>query len=43
MAGGRDLSKADTWYDAILSYNAVGPYAAKVFQYANFYGQRSRL
>lgn len=42
-AGGRDLSKADAWYDAILSYNAVAPYAAKVFQYANLYGQLSRV
>jgi hypothetical protein len=36
------MSKADAWYDAILSYNALRPYAEKVFQTANLYGQRSR-
>lgn len=41
--GGRDLSKADAWWDAILSYNAVRPYAQKVFDAANEYGQRSRV
>lgn len=40
---GRDLSKADAWWDAILSYNAVRPYAQKVFEAANDYGQRSRV
>ena len=40
--GGRDLSKADAWWEAILSYNAVRPYAQKVFDAANEYGQRSR-
>jgi membrane-bound lytic murein transglycosylase B len=40
--GGRDLSKAESWWDAILSYNAVQPYAQKVFEAANDYGQRSR-
>jgi len=40
---GRDLSKADAWWDAILSYNAVRPYAQKVFDAANLYGQRSRV
>jgi hypothetical protein len=40
--GGRDLSKPDAWYAAIFSYNAVQPYAAKVFQTANEYGQKSR-
>ncbi|GAB1643248.1 lytic murein transglycosylase [Krasilnikovia sp. MM14-A1259] len=39
---GRDMSKADAWWDAILSYNAVRPYAQKVFDAANTYGQRSR-
>jgi hypothetical protein len=39
---GRDLSKADAWWDAILSYNAVQPYVQKVFAAANLYGQRSR-
>ncbi|MEU7903057.1 murein transglycosylase [Actinoplanes sp. NPDC049118] len=41
--GGRDLSKPDAWWDAILSYNAVRPYAQKVFDAANDYGQRSRV
>ncbi|MEV6629766.1 murein transglycosylase [Actinoplanes sp. NPDC051470] len=40
---GRDLSKADAWWDAILTYNAVRPYAQKVFDAANEYGQRSRV
>jgi transglycosylase-like protein with SLT domain len=40
--GGRDLSKAESWWDAILSYNAVQPYAQKVFDAANDYGRRSR-
>jgi hypothetical protein len=40
---GRDISKADAWWEAILSYNAVGPYAQKVFDAANLYGQRSRV
>jgi Transglycosylase SLT domain len=40
--GGRDLSKPDAWYAAIFSYNAVQPYAQKVFQTANEYGQKSR-
>ena len=39
---GRDLSKPDDWYSAIFSYNAVQPYAQKVFQTANDYGERSR-
>jgi hypothetical protein len=39
---GRDLSKPDDWYSAIFSYNAVQPYAEKVYQTANDYGQRSR-
>jgi len=41
--GGRDMSKADAWWGAILSYNAVQPYAQKVFDAANDYGQRSRV
>jgi hypothetical protein len=41
--GGRDLSKADSWWEAILSYNAIGTYAQKVFDTANLYGQRSRV
>jgi hypothetical protein len=36
------MSQADAWWDAILSYNAVRPYAQKVFDAANDYGQRSR-
>jgi hypothetical protein len=41
--GGRDMSRADAWWDAILSYNAVQPYAQKVFDAANEYGRRSRV
>jgi membrane-bound lytic murein transglycosylase B len=41
--GGRDMSKAESWWDSILSYNAVQPYAQKVFEAANDYGQRSRV
>jgi membrane-bound lytic murein transglycosylase B len=41
--GGRDLAKPDAWWDAILSYNAVRPYAQKVFEAANDYGQRTRV
>jgi membrane-bound lytic murein transglycosylase B len=41
--GGRDMSKADSWWDAILSYNAVRPYAQRVFDAANDYGHRSRV
>jgi hypothetical protein len=40
--GSRDLSKPDAWWDAILSYNAVRPYAEKVFNTADDYGRRSR-
>ncbi|WP_239117472.1 lytic transglycosylase domain-containing protein [Paractinoplanes ferrugineus] len=40
--GGRDMSKAESWWEAILSYNAVQPYAQKVFETANDYGARSR-
>jgi membrane-bound lytic murein transglycosylase B len=40
---GRDISRPDAWWDAILSYNAVRPYAQKVFDAANEYGQRSRV
>jgi membrane-bound lytic murein transglycosylase B len=40
---GRDMSKTDAWWDAILSYNALRPYAQKVFDAANEYGQRSRV
>jgi membrane-bound lytic murein transglycosylase B len=40
---GRDMSKPDSWFDAILSYNAVRPYAQQVFAAANDYGQRSRV
>jgi len=39
--GGRDMSRADAWWEAILSYNAVQPYAQKVFDAANDYGARS--
>jgi membrane-bound lytic murein transglycosylase B len=39
---GRDLSRPEAWWDSILSYNAVRPYAQKVFDAANDYGRRSR-
>ncbi|MBW6433023.1 lytic murein transglycosylase [Actinoplanes hulinensis] len=41
--GGRDMSNADSWWDAILSYNAVRPYAEKVFRIADDYGRRSKV
>jgi hypothetical protein len=41
--GGRDLAKPDAWWDAVLSYNVIRPYAQKVFDAANDYGQRSRI
>ncbi|MBO3740684.1 lytic murein transglycosylase [Actinoplanes flavus] len=41
--GGRDMSNADSWWDAILSYNAVRPYAEKVFRIADDYGRRSKM
>ncbi|WP_250003333.1 lytic murein transglycosylase [Actinoplanes sp. M2I2] len=40
--GGRNLTRPEAWWDAILSYNAVRPYAQKVFDAANDYGRRSR-
>jgi membrane-bound lytic murein transglycosylase B len=39
---GRDLSRPADWYAAVFSYNAVQPYAEKVFDTANQYGQKSR-
>ncbi len=39
---GRDMTKPEDWWEAILSYNDVRPYAQKVFAEANAYGQRSR-
>jgi hypothetical protein len=39
---GRDLSTAQDWWNAILSYNAVRPYAQAVFDAANRYGIGSR-
>ena len=41
--GGRDLARGEAWWDAILSYNALRPYAQKVFDAAQDYGQRSRV
>jgi hypothetical protein len=41
--GGRDLAKPDAWWEAILSYNAVRPYAQNVFDAANDYGLRTRV
>ncbi|GAA2549930.1 hypothetical protein GCM10010435_19700 [Winogradskya consettensis] len=40
--GGRDMSKPDAWWEAILTYNAVRPYAQEVYRMANQYGQLSR-
>ncbi|WP_305784926.1 murein transglycosylase [Symbioplanes lichenis] len=40
--GGRDMSRPDAWWEAILSYNAVRPYAQKVFEAANQYGTLSQ-
>ncbi|MGK5743000.1 lytic murein transglycosylase [Micromonospora sp. URMC 103] len=40
--GGRNLSIPADWWNAILSYNDVRPYAQKVFDTANRYGQASR-
>jgi len=40
--GGRDLSTAGDWWNAILSYNNVQPYAQTVFNTANEYGVQSR-
>jgi membrane-bound lytic murein transglycosylase B len=41
-AGTRNLSTADDWWNAILSYNDVSPYAQAVFDAANDYGAKSR-
>ncbi|WIM96038.1 murein transglycosylase [Actinoplanes oblitus] len=40
----RDLSRADSWWDAVLTLNngAVRPSAQKVFEAANDYGRTSR-
>ncbi|MBE1486809.1 lytic transglycosylase domain-containing protein [Plantactinospora soyae] len=40
--GGRNLSVASDWWNAILSYNDVRPYAQSVFDTANKYGTDSR-
>ncbi|HWH00564.1 MAG TPA: lytic murein transglycosylase [Pilimelia sp.] len=39
---GRDLSRIQDWWAAVLSYNAVQPYARAVYDTANAYGTRSR-
>jgi hypothetical protein len=39
---GRNLTVAQDWWNAILSYNNVRPYAQQVFDTANDYGRRSR-
>jgi membrane-bound lytic murein transglycosylase B len=41
-ANGRDLATPQDWWRAILSYNAVRPYAHAVFDAANRYGTSSR-
>ncbi|MDR6325016.1 lytic murein transglycosylase [Actinoplanes couchii] len=40
--GGRDMSRADSWWEAILAYNAIQPRAQKVFATADDYGRRSQ-
>ena len=40
--GGRDLTKPQDWWNAILSYNNVQAYAEQVFAAANEYGTASR-
>ncbi|WP_328462624.1 lytic murein transglycosylase [Actinoplanes sp. NBC_00393] len=40
--GGRDLAKAEVWWEAVLTYNDVRQYAQDVFNTANDYGLRSR-
>ncbi|WP_028565474.1 lytic murein transglycosylase [Salinispora tropica] len=40
--GGRNLTVAGDWWNAILSYNNVRQYAQDVFDKANQYGQASR-
>ncbi len=40
--GGRNLDLATDWWNAILSYNDVRPYAQAVFDAASDYGSRSR-
>jgi hypothetical protein len=39
--GDRDLSVAKDWWNAILSYNEVRPYAESVYAAANLYGAKS--
>jgi hypothetical protein len=39
---GRDMSTAEDWWSAILSYNNVQSYASAVFAYANQFGQSSQ-
>jgi membrane-bound lytic murein transglycosylase B len=41
-SGGRTLSTADDWWNAILQYNDVQVYAQRVYEAANDYGLRSR-
>jgi membrane-bound lytic murein transglycosylase B len=41
-ANGRDLATPEGWWAAILSYNAVRPYAQSVFDTASRYGTSSR-
>jgi len=40
-AGGRDLATTDGWWQAVLAYNALRPYAEAVFAAANDYGRLS--
>lgn len=40
-AGSRDLATTNGWWQAVLAYNAVQPYAEAVFTAANDYGRLS--
>jgi len=41
-ANGRDLSTSGGWWNAVLSYNNLTPYADRVFAAADGYGRASR-
>ncbi|WP_051799418.1 lytic transglycosylase domain-containing protein [Catenuloplanes japonicus] len=41
-ANGKDLSTTEDWWNAILTYNNVEPYAQSVYEAANDFGVRSR-
>ncbi|MFI5840680.1 murein transglycosylase [Catenuloplanes sp. NPDC051500] len=41
-ANGKDLATTEDWWNAILTYNNVEPYAQSVYEAANDFGIRSR-